>query len=79
VDYVDHETTEDFLEKAQAIVNGIKYDTRVQVPLDLDDDTMFQMMQMAHERDITLNEFVEHLLREFLKKEDVMFGSPNGA
>jgi hypothetical protein len=37
------------------------------------------MMQMAHERDITLNEFVEHLLREFLKKEDVMFGSPNGA
>ena len=79
VDYVDLETNEDFLEKAQAIVNGIKYDTRVQVPLDLDDDTMFRMMKMAHERDLTLNEFVEDLLREFLKKEDVMFGSPNGA
>jgi hypothetical protein len=79
VDYVDLETDEDFLEKAQAIVNGTDYDTRVQVPLELDDDTMFQMMRMAHERDLTLNEFVEDLLREFLKKEGVMFGSPNGA
>ena len=67
------------MEKAQAIVNGTEYDTRVQVPLELDDDTMFQMMRMAHERDLTLNEFVEDLLREFLKKEGVMFGSPNGA
>lgn len=74
VDYVDLETDEDFLEKAQAIVNGTDYDTRVQVPLELDDDTMFQMMRMAHERDLTLNEFVEDLLREFLKKEDVIVG-----
>ena len=74
VDYVDLETDEDFLEKAQAIVEGINYDTRVQVPLELDDDTMFQMMRMAHERDLTLNEFVEDLLREFLKKEDVIVG-----
>ena len=79
VDYVDLETDEDFLEKAQAIVDGTDYDTRVQVPLDLDDDTMFQMMKMAHERDLTLNKFVEDVLREVLKKEDVMFGSPNGA
>ena len=79
VDYVDLETEEDFLEKAQAIVDGTSYDTRVQVPLELDDDTMFQMMKMAHERDLTLNEFVEDLLREFLKKEGVMFGSPIGA
>ena len=79
VDYVDLETDEDFLEKAQAIVNGTSYDTRVQVPLDLDNATMFQMMKMAHERDLTLNEFVEDLLREFLKKEGVMFDSPNGA
>jgi hypothetical protein len=79
VNYVDLETDEDFLEKAQAIVDGTDYDTRVQVPLELDDDTMFQMMKMAHERDLTLNEFVGELLREVLKKEDVMFGSPNGA
>ena len=74
VDYVDLETDEDFLGKSQAIVNGTDYDTRVQVPLELDDDTMFQMMRMAHERDLTLNEFVEDLLREFLKKEDVIVG-----
>lgn len=79
VNYVDLETDEDFLEKAQAIVDGTDYDTRVQVPLELDDDTMFQMMKMAHERDLTLNEFVGELLREVLKKEDVMFGSSNGA
>ena len=79
VDYVDLETDEDWLKKARAIFLGEDYDTRVQVPLDLDDDTMFQMMKMAHERDLTLNKFVEDVLRQVLIKDEVMFGSPNGA
>jgi hypothetical protein len=40
---------------------------------------MFQMMKMAHERDLTLNKFVEDVLRQVLIKDEVMFGSPNGA
>lgn len=79
VSFIDLETEEDWLEKARAIVAGEEYDTRIQVPLDLDNDTMFQMMKMAHERDLTLNAFVEDVLRQVLIKDEVMFGSPNGA
>lgn len=64
VNYVDLETVDDFIEKATAIVNEEAYDTRVQVPLTLDKDQMYQMMVMAHERDITLNQLVEDVLRE---------------
>lgn len=67
VKYTDLETVEDWIEKAQAIVAGKDYDTRVQVPLDLPDDVMFQMMKMAHERDLTLNEFAEDMLRAYIK------------
>ena len=64
VSYVDLETVEDWLDKAEAIFAGVDYDTRVQVPLTVDDDTLFQMMKLAHERDITLNQLVEEILRE---------------
>jgi hypothetical protein len=55
------------MEKAKAIIAGKNYDTRVQVPLDLPDDVIFQMMKMAHERDLTLNEFADDVLRAFIK------------
>lgn len=67
VRYTDLETVEDWVEKAQAIIAGATYDTRVQIPLDLPDDVMFQMMKMAHERDLTLNEFAEDMLRAYIK------------
>lgn len=63
VNYVDLELTEDFFAKMSAIYMGIDYDTRVSVPLELDDAELFQLMKMAHERDITLNQMVEDLLR----------------
>lgn len=63
------ETDEDFLEKATAIVAREHYDTRIQVPLTLSDDEMFQLMKMAHEHDRTLNQMVEHLLRAVIEKE----------
>ncbi len=62
VDYTDLEVDEDMLEKINGIFSGKDYDTRVQVPLDLDDDLLFDLMKMAHERDITLNKMVEHVL-----------------
>jgi hypothetical protein len=61
--YTDLEVEEDFLEKARAIVGGEDYDTRVKVPLTLDDGELFELMKMAHDRDITLNQMVEQVLQ----------------
>ena len=71
VDYVELDVDDDFIQNSLAIKAGEDYDTRVEVPLDLDEATMFSLMQAAHERDITLNELVEDILCEVLKKETV--------
>jgi hypothetical protein len=68
VDYVDLETDEDWLTKAQAIVAGTPYDSRVDVPLELEDDLIFEMMKQAHHRDITLNQYVELILKQELDR-----------
>jgi len=69
VDYVDLEVDDDWIQKALSIESGeTDYDTRVQVPLTLDRDQMFEMMQMAHERDMTLNQFVEMVLRQEIER-----------
>jgi hypothetical protein len=70
VDYVDLETDDDFLAKARAIVQGEDYDTRVSVPLNLPDDSLFQLMKLAHESDQTLNQFVEQILRDAIDREE---------
>ena len=59
VNWYDLETQEDWLNKARAIMRGEEFDRRVEIPLDLDDDTLFKLFTMAHERDITLNKMVE--------------------
>jgi predicted HicB family RNase H-like nuclease len=41
-----------------------KLDGRATVEIDLDREEWYQLMIMAHERDITLNQMVEQLLRE---------------
>jgi hypothetical protein len=66
VDYVDLEADDDWIQKALAIAADEDYDTRVSIPLDLDDDLVFTLMKMAHERDLTFNEFIEDVLREQL-------------
>ena len=68
VNYVDLETEEDFLEKATAIINQEDYDTRVDIPINLEDDVLFQLMKMAHERDLTLNQLFEEILREEIER-----------
>ena len=60
--YVDLEVKEDFMEKARAIQQGLCYDTRVQVPVDLKDSEWFELMKLAHSRDVTLNQLVTELL-----------------
>jgi len=44
-------------------------DNRVTIGLDLEQDLLYQLMLMAHEQDITLNQLVENILREYLDRE----------
>lgn len=62
--FIDLETSEDMMEKARAIFTGETYDSRIQIPLTLNDDEMLQLMTLAHEADMTLNQFVEKVLME---------------
>ena len=68
VNYVDLEVEDDWLEKAASIYVDIDYDTRVKVPIDLSDEEVYQMMKMAHDKDVTLNQLVESLLKEYIDK-----------
>jgi hypothetical protein len=70
VNFVDLDTDDDFFQKALAIKEGKSYDTRVQVPLELDDSEMFKLMTLAHERDVTLNQLVADILWDQIKKHD---------
>lgn len=67
VEYCDLETDDDWYEKAEAIFNKEDYDTRVQMPVDFADHELLQYMKMAHEMDITFNEFVERALVKALE------------
>jgi hypothetical protein len=69
VNYIDLEVDDDFIQKCLAIKAGEDYDTRIQVPLDLSDEMLYNMMKLAHEQDVTLNQFVEQVLREAIEKE----------
>ena len=68
VEYVDLDVLDDFIQKALSIRAGEDYDTRVQVPVDFSDEDLLQYMKMAHERDMTFNEFVEEALRYALEE-----------
>jgi hypothetical protein len=67
--WCDLEVDDDWLEKAYAIFNGLSFDNRVTVPLDLDDATMLQLCMEAHKRDITLNKMIEQILEMAIAKE----------
>lgn len=63
VNFIDLEDDDDFIQKGLAIKSGEDYDTRVSVPLNLPDDTLFELMKLAHEKDVTLNELMEDIIR----------------
>lgn len=68
VNFIDLETDEDFLEKMTAIISGEEYDTRVSIPIDMTDSQLALVARAAHEADITLNEFFERALTEYVKE-----------
>lgn len=39
---------------------------RTSLPLNFSNDTLFQLMRMAHECDVTLNDLVNDTLREYI-------------
>jgi hypothetical protein len=66
VEWMDLEVDDDFIQKALGIKEGKKYDTRISIPLTLSDGDMLTLYQRAHEADITVNQYVENALRQFL-------------
>jgi len=44
-------------------------DNRVTIEIDLDQDLLYELMLRAHEHDITLNQMIEQILREYLDRE----------
>jgi predicted HicB family RNase H-like nuclease len=46
-------------------------DDRVIIGLELEQDLLYQLMLMAHEQDITLNQLVEQVLRAYLDQQTV--------
>ena len=68
VDFIDLDNSKDMLEKSYAIFNELEYDTRVSMELDLDKDELYDIMLAAHEKDLTLNDFIESVLIEQLDK-----------
>jgi hypothetical protein len=43
-------------------------DNKVEVALDLSDQELLVLFKMAHEKDMTFNNFVEQVLRDFLEQ-----------
>lgn len=70
INYIDLETEEDFLEKMTAIMSNREYDTKISIPIDLEDDVLHNLMLLAHKADLTLNEYVEQILREEFAKPE---------
>lgn len=70
VNYVELENDDDFVQKCLAIKAGENYDTRVSVPLTVPDDVLFELMKQAHEKDITLNQLVEDVIRDAIVREE---------
>ena len=68
VHWYDLETEEDFLEKAEAILNGDEFDTRIEVPIELSDADFMALAKMAHEQDITFNQLIVNILRAAIKE-----------
>ena len=49
-------------------MNDEKLDGKSTIELDFHKDELFDLMMQAHERDITLNQFIENILRDLVDK-----------
>lgn len=67
LDYIDLDTESDILSKTMSIFEGFPYDDRVEVPIDLDDGELFELMRQAHLKDVTLNQYVADILENYIE------------
>ena len=72
VNYVDLDVDDDFIQKCLAIREGEDYDTRVLMPVEFSDEDLFELMKQAHEQDITLNQLVEHIIRDAIDQAEML-------
>jgi len=70
VAYTDIDVEEDIIEKLTAILAGEEYDDRVVVEITIEDDELLAMAKAAHKMDITLNQFIELALSDFIEKAE---------
>jgi hypothetical protein len=68
VEYVDLEVDDDFIQKCLAIKAGEYYSTDISVPLDLPDDLLMFAFKCAHAEDMTFNDWMNKMLKEFIDK-----------
>jgi bifunctional DNA-binding transcriptional regulator/antitoxin component of YhaV-PrlF toxin-antitoxin module len=56
-----------FIEKEnrQIQIKKVKYET---IELDFDDDELFKYMKLAHENNMSFNEWIEHSLKEIIEQ-----------
>ena len=66
VDYVDLEVADDFFQKALAIRAGEDYSTDVSVPINLPDDLLMFAFKCAHAENMTFNDWMNQMLRDFI-------------
>ena len=71
-DFIDLDVAEDLLKKTRAIIAGEEYDTRVCIQLTFSDEELFKYMKLAHELDITFNQFVVKALEEMMDKHNIL-------
>jgi hypothetical protein len=45
-------------------------DNRVEVPLDLTDTELLQLFKLAHKADVTFNDFIEDVLKQYLEQTE---------
>jgi len=77
VDYIEIEVFADIMEKIKSFVQTGEYDQRVQLPLNLNNDELLTLFQMAHDRDITLNKLVEEILTQSIDSIDEKEKNPD--
>lgn len=64
VNFIDLELTEDYLEKASAILMGQDYDTNILVPLEFEEYEMNQILELANAQGLTPEQYLSKLIQD---------------
>lgn len=65
------EEPKDAIQKFNAIAKGEDYDKRIILNLELDKDIIYYLAMQAHEKDITLNEYIIELINDYIISHDI--------